>query len=44
MIEYLYLGRVGYDDALRLQAELVDLRYRGRMENTFCCCWSIRRF
>ena len=33
MIEYLYLGRVAYDEALRLQAELVDLRYQGRVEN-----------
>jgi lipoyl(octanoyl) transferase len=33
MIQYLYLGRVGYDEALRLQAELVDWRYRGRVEN-----------
>ena len=34
MIQYLYLGRVSYDEALRLQAELVDLRYQGRIENT----------
>ncbi len=33
MIQYLYLGRVAYDEALRLQAELVDLRYQGRIEN-----------
>ena len=33
MIQYLYLGRVPYDEALRLQAELVDLRYQGRIEN-----------
>jgi len=33
MIAYLYLGRVGYDEALRLQAELVDLRYQGRIDN-----------
>ena len=33
MIQYLYLGRVPYDEALRLQAELIDLRYRGRIEN-----------
>src|SRR3954463_12021354 len=33
MIQYLYLGRVAYDDALQLQAELVDLRYRGRVGN-----------
>ena len=34
MIQYLYLGRVPYDEALRLQAELVDLRLQGRIENT----------
>jgi lipoyl(octanoyl) transferase len=34
MIQYLYLGRIGYDEALRLQEELVDLRYRGRIGNT----------
>lgn len=34
MIEYLYLGRVGYDEALRLQAELVELRRAGRIGNT----------
>ncbi len=34
MIQYLYLGRVPYGEALRLQAELVDLRYRGRTGNT----------
>jgi lipoyl(octanoyl) transferase len=33
MIEYLYLGRVGYDEGLRLQAELVELRLQGRVEN-----------
>src|SRR6516225_8878609 len=33
MIEYLYLGRVAYDESLRLQAELVDLRQQGRSEN-----------
>src|SRR3954463_7295219 len=33
MIEYLYLGRVDYDEALRLQAELVELRYQGRIDN-----------
>ncbi len=33
MIEYLYLGRVAYGEALRLQEELVDLRYRGRIGN-----------
>ncbi len=34
MIESLYLGRVGYDEALRLQAELVELRRAGRIGNT----------
>ena len=33
MIQYLYLGRVPYDEGLRLQAELVDLRLKGRVEN-----------
>jgi lipoyl(octanoyl) transferase len=33
MIEYRYLGRVGYDQALRLQEELVAWRYEGRIEN-----------
>ena len=33
MIQYLYLGRVAYDEALRLQAEVADLRYQGRIEN-----------
>ena len=33
MIQYLYLGRVPYDEGLRLQAELVDLRLQGRVEN-----------
>jgi lipoyl(octanoyl) transferase len=33
MIQYLYLGRVAYDEALRLQAEIVDLRLQGRLEN-----------
>jgi len=33
MIRYLYLGRVSYDDALRLQAELVELRVQGRVGN-----------
>jgi len=33
MIEYLFLGRVAYDEALRLQAELIELRYQGRIEN-----------
>jgi lipoyl(octanoyl) transferase len=34
VIQYLYLGRVGYGDGLRLQAELVRLRQAGRVENT----------
>lgn len=33
MIQYLYLGRVPYADALRLQEELVALRTQGRIEN-----------
>ena len=34
MIQYLYLGRVGYDEGLRLQAEMVELRRQGRVDNT----------
>ena len=33
MVEFVYLGRVAYDEALRLQAELVDWRYQGRIDN-----------
>ncbi len=33
MIQYLYLGRVGYEEGLRLQAELVELRYQGTVDN-----------
>ena len=33
MIQYLYLGRVPYDEGLRLQEELVALRAAGRIEN-----------
>jgi lipoyl(octanoyl) transferase len=33
MIQYLYLGRVDYDEALRLQAEVAELRYQARVEN-----------
>jgi lipoyl(octanoyl) transferase len=33
MIEYLYLGRVGYDEGLWLQAEIAALRLEGRVEN-----------
>jgi lipoyl(octanoyl) transferase len=34
MIQYLYLGRIGYAEALALQQELVELRHQGRIENT----------
>ncbi|HMG87758.1 MAG TPA: lipoyl(octanoyl) transferase LipB [Terracidiphilus sp.] len=34
MIEYLYLGRVGYDEGLRLQAEVAALRLAARVDNT----------
>jgi lipoyl(octanoyl) transferase len=33
MIQYLHLGRVDYDEGLRLQAEIAELRYQGRVEN-----------
>ena len=33
VIEYLYLGRVGYDEGLRLQAEIAELRLQGRVDN-----------
>ena len=33
MIQYLYLGHVGYDEGLRLQAEIAALRLEGRVEN-----------
>ncbi len=33
MIQYLYLGRVGYGEGLRLQAELVEARFQGRVDN-----------
>jgi lipoyl(octanoyl) transferase len=33
MIQYLYLGRVDYGEALRLQEELVALRQQGRIGN-----------
>lgn len=33
MIQYLYLGRVGYDEGLRLQAEMAALRLQGRVDN-----------
>ena len=34
MLEYLYLGRMAYDEALALQNELVELRRLGRIGNT----------
>ena len=34
MIQYLYLGRVDYAEALALQQEMVELRHQGRIENT----------
>jgi lipoyl(octanoyl) transferase len=34
MIQYLYLGRVDYGDALALQQELVELRHACRIANT----------
>ena len=34
MIQYLYLGRMGYGEALTLQEQLVALRQQGRIENT----------
>jgi lipoyl(octanoyl) transferase len=33
MIQYLYLGRIGYEEALRLQEELVEFRRDGRIGN-----------
>jgi lipoyl(octanoyl) transferase len=33
MIQYLYLGRVSYDEGLRLQAEIAALRFAGRVGN-----------
>jgi lipoyl(octanoyl) transferase len=33
MIQYLYLGRVDYDEGLRLQAEIAGLRAQGRVDN-----------
>jgi lipoyl(octanoyl) transferase len=33
MIQYLYLGRVGYEEGLRLQAELASLIAEGRLSN-----------
>ena len=34
MIQYIYLGRVAYDEALALQQELVELRHQDRIANT----------
>jgi lipoyl(octanoyl) transferase len=34
MITYIYLGRVPYDEALKLQAEIAAFRLAGRIENT----------
>lgn len=33
MIQYLYLGRVAYDEGLQLQAEIAALRLEGRVDN-----------
>jgi lipoyl(octanoyl) transferase len=33
MIQYIYLGRVAYDEGLRLQAEIASLRLEGRVDN-----------
>jgi lipoyl(octanoyl) transferase len=33
MIQYLYLGRVGYDEGLRLQTEIAALVVEGRLKN-----------
>jgi lipoyl(octanoyl) transferase len=33
MIQYLYLGRIRYAEALALQQEMVELRHQGRVEN-----------
>jgi lipoyl(octanoyl) transferase len=33
MIQYLYLGRVDYGEALKLQAEIAELRLQGRVDN-----------
>jgi lipoyl(octanoyl) transferase len=33
MIQYLYLGRLGYAEALELQQEMVELRHQGRVAN-----------
>jgi lipoyl(octanoyl) transferase len=33
LIQYVYLGRVGYEEALALQREMVELRHQGLIEN-----------
>src|SRR5579863_6354874 len=33
MIQYLYLGRLGYEEGLKLQAEIAALRLAGRVDN-----------
>jgi len=33
VIEYVYLGRMGYAEALELQREMIELRYQGRVGN-----------
>ncbi len=33
MIQYLYLGRMGYGEALQLQAELEEARHQGQVDN-----------
>ena len=33
MIQYLYLGRVAYDEGLRLQNEIAEFRTQGRVDN-----------
>ncbi len=33
MIQYLYLGRMGYAEALALQQEMVELRHQGSIDN-----------
>ena len=33
MIQYLYLGRIGYDEGLALQHELVELRHQNHIQN-----------
>jgi len=33
VIQYVYLGRIGYAEALEVQREMVELRHQGRVEN-----------